>query len=64
MKYLLPSTVEECFEHMGQPQITLNIKHKSEEDIEILEQTFTLIAKMWGYPNLIWKRDETKLYAF
>lgn len=64
MQKLSLSTIEESIEVMGNPYATIQIKDRSESEIKELRTYFNELAKTRGFPSLVWKRDETNLYAF
>ena len=64
MQMTLPETVEECLKAFGKYHSKFQISKKSDAEILELQEEFAITAKSNGFPNLIWKRDENKLYAF
>ena len=64
MNYLPLSTLEECRNYLGNPQIEIHISRRLELIIPELQREFTKIAKANQAPDIVWKRDKNKLYAF
>jgi len=64
MTLLIPSSLDECIKHMGEPLLAVDIRGMSREDIQRIEKETLATAKQNGYKNLVLKIEEQQLYVF